>query len=97
MARTPSIVDDTFLASVDQRLGVELGRHGVRQTNLFTSGTVRGQTFRGAAGDRAVWKRHYRFSMGTWDMVLSAWRVEPDAKAEIDWRLSVDSTVARVH
>lgn len=27
----------------------------------------------------------------------SAWQAEADAKAELDWRLSVDATVARVH
>ncbi len=47
---------------------------------------------------QTVWKRHYRFSRdGTWDRILLALQVEADAKGEIDWRLSVDSTVARVH
>lgn len=31
-----------------------------------------------------VWKRHHRFSMGTWDIVLSACRAEADAKAEVE-------------
>lgn len=34
LARTPSIVDDTFLASVDQQLGLDLERFGVRQTTV---------------------------------------------------------------
>ena len=47
---------------------------------------------------QTVWKRHYRFSLdGTWDRVLRALQIEADAKGAIDWRLSVDSTVARVH
>ncbi len=47
---------------------------------------------------QTVWKRHYRFSLdGTWDRVLSALQVVADDKGEIDWRVSVDSTVARVH
>ena len=47
---------------------------------------------------QTVWKRHYRFSLdGTWDRVLRALQIEADAKGEIDWRVSVDSTVARVH
>ena len=47
---------------------------------------------------QTVWKRHHRFSTdGTWDKVLSALQVQADAKGEIDWRLSVDSTSARVH
>jgi transposase len=47
---------------------------------------------------QTVWKRHHRFSTdGTWDKVLSALQVQADARGEIDWRLSVDSTSARVH
>ena len=47
---------------------------------------------------QAVWKRHHRFSTdGTWDKVLSALQVQADAAGQIDWRLSVDSTSARVH
>jgi transposase len=47
---------------------------------------------------QTVWKRHHRFSTdGTWDKVLSALQVRADARGEIDWRLSVDSTSARVH
>ena len=47
---------------------------------------------------QTVWKRHYRFSCdGTWDKVLTALQVQADAKGEIDWAVSVDSTIARVH
>jgi len=47
---------------------------------------------------QTVWKRHYRFSLdGTWDRVLLALQVQADANDEIDWRVSVDSTAARVH
>jgi transposase len=47
---------------------------------------------------QTVWKRHYRFSKdGTWDRVLTALQAQADADGEIDWRLSVDSTCARVH
>jgi len=47
---------------------------------------------------QTVWKRHYRFSLDvTWDRVLLALQVEADAKGQIDWRVSVDSTAARVH
>jgi transposase len=47
---------------------------------------------------QTVWKRHHRFSTdGTWDKVLLALQAEADAKGEIDWRVSVDSTIARVH
>ena len=47
---------------------------------------------------QTVWKRHYRFSIdGTWDKVLTALQVQADANGQIDLRLSVDSTSARVH
>jgi transposase len=47
---------------------------------------------------QTVWKRHHRFaSHGTWDKVLTALQAQADAEGRIDWRLSVDSTIARVH
>ena len=47
---------------------------------------------------QTVWKRHHRFSLdGTWDNVLTALQSQADARGEIDWRVSVDSTSARVH
>ncbi len=47
---------------------------------------------------QTVWKRHYRFAGdGTWDKVLSALQTAADDRGEVDWRVSVDSTIARVH
>ncbi len=47
---------------------------------------------------QTVWKRHHTFSLdGTWDRVLSALQSAADADGGIDWRVSVDSTVSRVH
>lgn len=47
---------------------------------------------------QTVWKRHARFCKdGTWDKVLLALQVQADANDEIDWNVSVDSTIARVH
>lgn len=47
---------------------------------------------------QTVWKRHYRFSKdGTWDHVLAQLQAEADAAGEVDWTVSVDSTIARVH
>jgi transposase len=47
---------------------------------------------------QTVWKRHHRFSVdGTWDKVLTMLVAQADAAGEIDWRVSVDSTIARVH
>ena len=47
---------------------------------------------------QTVWRRHYKFSLdGTWDRVLTRLQAEADARGEIDWRVSVDSTSVRVH
>jgi transposase len=47
---------------------------------------------------QTVWKRHHQFSTdGTWDNVLAALQVAAEARGEIDWQVSVDSTSARVH
>ncbi len=47
---------------------------------------------------QTVWKRHHRFATdGTWDRVLTALQAQADADGELDWRISADSTVARVH
>ncbi len=45
---------------------------------------------------QTVWK-HARFSRdGTWDAVLTRLLAEADA-GELDWAVSVDSTVVRAH
>jgi transposase len=47
---------------------------------------------------QTVWKRHRRFSLdGTWDRLLTGLLAEADAAGEIDWSVSVDSTVNRAH
>lgn len=47
---------------------------------------------------QTVWKRHRRFSGdGTWDKVLAALLTRADAAGEIDWSVSVDSTINRAH
>jgi len=47
---------------------------------------------------QTVWKRHRRFSGdGTWDKVLAALLTQADATDEIDWTVSVDSTINRAH
>jgi transposase len=47
---------------------------------------------------QTVWKRHRRFSEdGTWDNILAALLTRADAVEEIDWTVSVDSTINRAH
>jgi transposase len=47
---------------------------------------------------QTVWKRHRRFATdGTWDKVLGQLQAQADAAGDIEWVVSVDSTIARVH
>ena len=47
---------------------------------------------------QTVWKRHRRFAEdGTWDKVLTALQAQADAAGDLDWRVSVDSTINRAH
>jgi transposase len=47
---------------------------------------------------QTVWKRHRRFSTdGTWDKIHSRLVAEADAAGEVDWQVSVDSTINRAH
>jgi transposase len=47
---------------------------------------------------QTVWKRQARWSKdGTWDRLLTRLQAEADAAGELDWQVSVDSTVVRVH
>ena len=47
---------------------------------------------------QTVWKRHRRFSAdGTWDRIHTALLTHADAIGEIDWNVSIDSTVNRAH
>ena len=44
------------------------------------------------------WKHHNRFAKdGIWDRVLTYLRAQSAAVGELDWTVSVDSTVARLH
>lgn len=45
---------------------------------------------------QTVWKRHRRFSHdGTWDKIHA--RLMAESADDIDWTVSVDSTIARAH
>lgn len=47
---------------------------------------------------QTVWKRHRRFSEdGTWDQIHARLMAEADAAGDLDWQVSVDSTVIRAH
>lgn len=47
---------------------------------------------------QTVWKRHRRFSAdGIWDKILAALLARADAAKQVDWTVSVDSTINRAH
>lgn len=47
---------------------------------------------------QTVWKRHRRFSCdGTWDRIHVGLVADADAAGEVDWFMSVDSTINRAH
>lgn len=47
---------------------------------------------------QTAWKRHKRFSSdGTWDRIHAALLSEADVAGEVDWSVSVDSTINRAH
>jgi len=47
---------------------------------------------------QTVWKRHRRFSAdGTWDKIHQALLARADHAGEVEWSVSVDSTINRAH
>jgi transposase len=47
---------------------------------------------------QTVWKRHHRFANdGTWDRLLATVQADADNAGELDWNVSVDSSVVRAH
>jgi transposase len=47
---------------------------------------------------QTVWKRHHRFSRdGTWDRLLAVAQADAAAAGELNWQVSADSSVMRVH
>lgn len=47
---------------------------------------------------QTVWKRHKRYSIdGTWDRIHAHLVALADANDEVEWDLSVDSTINRAH
>jgi transposase len=47
---------------------------------------------------QTVWKRHHRFATdGTWDRLLARIQADADAGGDLDWSVSVDSSVVRAH
>jgi transposase len=47
---------------------------------------------------QTVWKRHHRFATdGTWDKLLRVIQADANAAGQLDWDVSVDSSIVRAH
>ena len=103
-----TLLSDEMWARVEPLLPPAKGRWAGRCASIGTWSRARstatapaplGETCqRSSARGRRFWKRRHRFSTDdTWDKVLKALQVQVDARGQIDWRLAVDSTSARVH
>jgi transposase len=107
MTRT-EVLSDEMWARIEPVLPPVKGSMGrpMRQHRLLVEGAIyryrTGVAWRDLPPEfgpwQTVWRRHHRFSTdGTWDKVLTALQAQADSRGEIDWRVSVDSTIARVH
>lgn len=103
-----AVLSDEMWAQIEEVLPPVKGAMGrpMRDHRLLVEGAIyryrTGVAWRDLPRDfgpwQTVWKRHHRFSTdGTWDKVLTALQVQADARGEINWRVSVDSTSSRVH
>ncbi len=107
MSRT-AVLDDAAWGRVEPLLPSSQGRPGrpYRDHRQVVEGIIyryrTGIPWRDLPAEfgpwQTVWKRHRRYSLdGTWDQLLTKLLVDADAAGEIDWQVSVDSTIARVH
>ena len=103
-----TVLSDEMWARVEPVLPLVKGAMGrpMREHRSLVEGAIyryrTGIAWRDLPGEfgpwQTVWKRHARFSRdGTWDRVLSQLLAEADAVGELDWAVSVDSTVVRAH
>lgn len=107
MSRSP-VLSDAMWARIEPLLPPQKGPMGppwrphrpIVEGVLFRLRT--GIPWRDLPAEYGSWqtahRRHQQWSEdGTWDRVLAAVQTDADAAGEIDWRCSVDSTIARVH
>jgi transposase len=103
-----AVPSDEMWARIERFLPPVRGYHGrpMREHRLLVEGAIyryrTGVAWRDLPAEfgswQTVWKRHHRFATdGTWDEVLRALQSQADAEGRIDWRVSVDSTIARGH
>jgi len=107
MTREPVLSDETW-ARVEPLLPPVKGARGrpMRDHRQLVEGAIHryrtGVAWRDLPAEfgpwQTVWKRHHRFTVdGTWDRLLGRLLADADAAGELDWTVSVDSSVMRVH
>ena len=107
MTRSPAFTDEMW-AAVEPLLPPEKGPMGrpYRDPRLVLEGIVfryrTGCPWRDLPAEfgpwQTVWKRHARYTRdGVYDRVLTGVLSSADADGHLDWTVSVDSTIARVH
>jgi transposase len=107
MSRT-AVLDDRMWARIEPLLPSSDGQRGrpFRDHRQVMEGIVfrlrTGVPWRDLPADfgpwQTAWKRYSRFALdGTWDKILTRLQADADAAGELDWTVSVDSTVVRVH
>jgi transposase len=107
MSRSPELTDAQW-ARIEPLMPAQKGPMGppFRPHRLILEGIVyryrTGIPWRDLPAQFGSWqtahRRHQQWSKdGTYDAILAAIQAKADAAGEIDWRLSVDSTIARVH
>ena len=107
MSRT-AVLDDRMWARIEPLLPSSDGQRGrpFRDHRQVLEGIVfrlrTGVPWRDLPADfgpwQTVWKRYARFAAdGTWDKIFTRLLSDADAARELDWKVSVDSTIVRVH
>lgn len=103
------VLSDGQWERVEPLLPSNAGRkgHPFRENRKIVEGIIyrarTGMPWRDLPRDRfgpwqTVWKRHYLYArLGVWDRIHTAPMAEADASGDIDWTVSVDSTITRAH
>ena len=102
------VISDEFWAAVESVMPSDEGKRGNRfgDHRLILEGIAwrfrTGSPWRDLPADfgpwQTVWKRHHRFSSdGTWDTLLREIQADADAAGQLDWNVSVDSSIVRAH
>ncbi len=107
MSRAPVLTDEMW-ARIEPLLPAQKGPMGppLRPHRPVVEGCIfrlrTGIPWRDLPAEFGAWqtvhRRHQQWSLdGMWDRVMAALQAHAHAAGELDWRVSVDSTIARVH